>query len=1181
MRALLLFVLLLFISLLLPAQIRLHQIENLPVQNHEAGKEYQQGDVVKTSSGLLFRATTTTTTTPPGVAWEGFAVGGGAADGDGFLDGGTDTIPNIAGGGSFLYYLFPNATPNTNNRLIFGSELNANAFRTGWQSQAADNSGFTFRHEVDSLGNLTTGGVFMAFTNGSTTGRYSYDRLTFSGSVAPFGMNLVATSSGFQFNAPTFGGTYIAMPFAGPGASANGRVRVTDGAGATTWQDYTPASSIVNSIVAGSNITVDDTDPNNPVVSATGDGTGTDDQTLTLNGTDLSIEGGNTVDLSTVQDGVIDSDADATNELQILSYNEQTGVLTLSGGNSVTLSAASGVTTEGNIITTEFTPSSYGLVETGWARTYRGVHYRTYFAWFALPNSEVKVAYYDHDTKEFSQIFNWGIPRANADDNHAAPAITITPNGYIIVFQEQLQSATVHNSSMHIRRSTSPEDPSSWAAISGSPFSDNLSYTHLNYLKDGKMIFYARNFPSQIKSWISNDDGLTWTEFDGSAIGTGSTPAVVNLEDGMWAYHNTFQLDDGVGLTVFPRTGSTGNYPLTYAIFTFDGITYGNWEWYLSKGGSGWSKDVTGTPISKVDLRNNCVVVGDTATDNNNVRNYAPRMYVKGKYMALTNDKRTTSNGATDTRFIVMDSTATLISDFTITNNNPYTGLDIGLPSILPINPKVGHYEVFVRVSDGRVVRMQTMDGGRNFTHLENLYTGGAVDNERALYQYIDPTWRVFCLGWPDSDGKMNILLSQLDDQVASPGQTQIIAGGGGTDDQVLSISNDTIFLEDGGFIVLPESGGGGSTAGPSTTSLSFATGTANVTESSADLSGLTTRQDGVTILDRGFLVSTDNTVNFSDPVVKDTPGTGAFTVSATGLAASTDYFALAYAITEVDTSYSQETLQFTTLAGGGFLPTDLAGLELWLDGSDVDGDGIEEGTSEADLSGPSFVVDHWRDKSGNNHDFTRITGAPTLELISGTKYAVAQNSTGYFDSDDAASTWNFLHANDVTVFVRYEMDDIDNGVNEMFFSNIVSSTTSIGVQVGPWDGGGSVAADRDIVFYNSNGSGSRYYLLSQNTTNLTTQSNTYYTLTYTTDNSAALANKVYLEIDGVAASTQYTQGSGSASGSNATSTLRLMNAMSGSQPLTGSISDIIMYNRVLTAQEIDDVQAYLNTKYQ
>lgn len=62
-----------------------------------------------------------------------------------------------------------------------------------------------------------------------------------------------------------------------------------------------------------------------------GAGGGTDDQDLSFLGTILSIEDGNSVDLSSL---INDSDSDPTNELQTMSYNPTTGALTLSTNNS-------------------------------------------------------------------------------------------------------------------------------------------------------------------------------------------------------------------------------------------------------------------------------------------------------------------------------------------------------------------------------------------------------------------------------------------------------------------------------------------------------------------------------------------------------------------------------------------------------------------------------------------------------------------------------------------------------------------------------------------------------------------------------------------------------------------------------------------------------------------------------
>ncbi|MCB0653264.1 MAG: tail fiber domain-containing protein [Saprospiraceae bacterium] len=62
-----------------------------------------------------------------------------------------------------------------------------------------------------------------------------------------------------------------------------------------------------------------------------------DNQTLTVSGTNLIIEHGNTVDLSVLQDGVTDADADPENELQTLSFDITTNELSLSNGNTISI----------------------------------------------------------------------------------------------------------------------------------------------------------------------------------------------------------------------------------------------------------------------------------------------------------------------------------------------------------------------------------------------------------------------------------------------------------------------------------------------------------------------------------------------------------------------------------------------------------------------------------------------------------------------------------------------------------------------------------------------------------------------------------------------------------------------------------------------------------------------------
>jgi hypothetical protein len=69
--------------------------------------------------------------------------------------------------------------------------------------------------------------------------------------------------------------------------------------------------------------------------SGSSGGNSSDNQRLALSGSNLSIENGNTVDLSILQDGVTDADSDPTNEYQSLSLNQNQ--LSISNGNTITL----------------------------------------------------------------------------------------------------------------------------------------------------------------------------------------------------------------------------------------------------------------------------------------------------------------------------------------------------------------------------------------------------------------------------------------------------------------------------------------------------------------------------------------------------------------------------------------------------------------------------------------------------------------------------------------------------------------------------------------------------------------------------------------------------------------------------------------------------------------------------
>ena len=108
----------------------------------------------------------------------------------------------------------------------------------------------------------------------------------------------------------------------------NGTTWVALGGGGTGTDDQTLSFS-------GTNLSIED--GNSVDLASLQDGTGTDNQDLSFSGTLLSIEDGAGVDLSSLQDGVNDADADPMNEIQDISLSGTD--LSISDGSTIDLSS--------------------------------------------------------------------------------------------------------------------------------------------------------------------------------------------------------------------------------------------------------------------------------------------------------------------------------------------------------------------------------------------------------------------------------------------------------------------------------------------------------------------------------------------------------------------------------------------------------------------------------------------------------------------------------------------------------------------------------------------------------------------------------------------------------------------------------------------------------------------------
>lgn len=280
--------------------------------------------------------------------------------------------------------------------------------------------------------------------------------------------------------------------------------------------------------------------------------------------------------------------------------------------------------------------------------TYKGKYHRTYFVYIGDTDLRTYVKYYDHDTGVYSQPVDWGIPLPGAIDIHALPCIHITRDGRIWVVQEKLNGPnkrSLHNSPHHFRRSNNSEDISSWTRTH--LIGQWLSYPSLVDIGSNKTHFFARLRIEKLQTWYTKNNGDDWYDLNDKLIrGTslsnnGST--VVDLTEKplrLKMYYDAYELEDAMMVVIRPWNSSekgkrSNNY--SWLIFSFDGKTWGNFDWYLSKTETGQSKDVSISPLNLSDLENGYKLSGGDGTINENKMNgYVSRPFIVNDHLMFT-----------------------------------------------------------------------------------------------------------------------------------------------------------------------------------------------------------------------------------------------------------------------------------------------------------------------------------------------------------------------------------------------------------------------------------------------------------------------------------------------------------------------------------------------------------------
>lgn len=280
--------------------------------------------------------------------------------------------------------------------------------------------------------------------------------------------------------------------------------------------------------------------------------------------------------------------------------------------------------------------------------TYKGKYFRTYFVYIGNEDLRTYVKYYDHDTGVYSEPIDWGIPLVGARDIHALPCIHITRDGRIWIVQEKLNGpnlTSLHNSPHHFRRSTNPEDISTWTRTH--LLGQWLSYPSLINIGPNKTHFFARLKIEKIQTWFTENNGDDWYDLNGKLIrGTSLSnngTTVVDLSEDprrLKIYYDAYELEDAMMLVIRPWNMSTEgkrSHNYSWLIFSFDGKTWGNFDWYLSHGTTGQSKDITQTALNLKDLENGFKLSGGNGNINENKMNgYVSRPFIVDEHLIFT-----------------------------------------------------------------------------------------------------------------------------------------------------------------------------------------------------------------------------------------------------------------------------------------------------------------------------------------------------------------------------------------------------------------------------------------------------------------------------------------------------------------------------------------------------------------
>lgn len=255
-------------------------------------------------------------------------------------------------------------------------------------------------------------------------------------------------------------------------------------------------------------------------------------------------------------------------------------------------------------------------------------------------------------------------------------------------------------------------------------------------------------------------------------------------------------------------------------------------------------------------------------------------------------------------------------------------------------------------------------------------------------------------------------------------------------------------------------------------------------------------------------------------------------------------------------------------------------GIRLWLDASDLDGDGIIEGMLESGVSPTDSAVTEWRDKSGAVTEPMHFVPLDPTGIITDTpRYRPLETA---FDGLTAVefnpqsglyhqltSTWSGAH----TVFIVFKQKTEPVDVGTSIFSSGIDDSTLVDIDDHFQISSDSATLGTQFAYYTSSNTSAIPVTGTENIFGLQSAATnvTFYTVTRTSG-----GNDVTTYVDGLTPNTLSTF-----TGDGTTFDQYVLNANRDTTRLNDCyIAEVIIYDEVLTGEALQRVHDYLNCKY-